>query len=48
LGVATAIPGSDQAVDDLVATAERALSQAKLRGRNQFAALEEERVAWLA
>jgi len=48
LGVATAIPGSDQALDDLVATAERALSQAKLRGRNQFVALEEERVTWLA
>jgi len=48
LGVATAIPGSDQALDDLIATAERALSQAKLRGRNQFVALEEERVAWLA
>ena len=47
LGVATSIPGSDQALDDLVATAERALSQAKLRGRNQFAALEEERVAWM-
>jgi diguanylate cyclase (GGDEF)-like protein len=48
LGVATAVPGSDQALDDLVVTAERALSQAKLRGRNQFVALEEERVAWLA
>ena len=48
LGVATATPGSDQALDDLVATAERALSQARLRGRNQFVALEEERVAWLA
>jgi len=48
LGVATAIPGSDHALDDLVASAERALSQAKLRGRNQFVALEEERVAWLA
>jgi diguanylate cyclase (GGDEF)-like protein len=46
LGVATAIPGSDQALDNLVATAERALSQAKLRGRNQFVALEEERVGW--
>ena len=48
LGVATATPGSDQALDDLVVTAERALSQAKLRGRNQFVALEEERVARLA
>ena len=48
LGVATAVPGSDQAFEDLIATAERALSQAKLRGRNQFVALEEERVAWLA
>jgi diguanylate cyclase (GGDEF)-like protein len=48
LGAATAIPGSDQALDDLVATAERALSQAKLRGRNQLVALEEQRVAWQA
>jgi len=48
LGVATAVPGSDKALDDLIATAEHALSQAKLRGRNQFVALEEERVAWLA
>ena len=48
LGVATATPGSDESLDDLVATADRALSQAKLRGRNQFVALEEERVAWLA
>ena len=48
LGVATATPGSDQSLDDLIARAERALSQAKLRGRNQFVALEEERVAWLA
>jgi|SRR5579871_752784 len=47
LGVATAIPGSDLALDDLIATAERALSQAKLRGRNQYAALQEQRGAWL-
>jgi diguanylate cyclase (GGDEF)-like protein len=48
LGVATAIPGSDQSFDDLVVTAERALSHAKLRGRNQFAALEEvPAAAWL-
>ena len=48
LGLATAIPGTDQALEDLLATAEWALSQAKLRGRNQVVALEEERVAWLA
>lgn len=47
LGVATAIPSSDQSLDDLVAAAERALSQAKLRGRNQFVVLEEAPVAWL-
>jgi len=48
LGVATATPGTDQALEDLLATAERALSQAKLRGRNQVVALEEQAVAWLA
>ena len=48
LGLATASPGTDQALEDLLAAAERALSQAKLRGRNQVVALEEEGVAWLA
>src|SRR5579864_186000 len=36
LGIASATPSPDCALDDLIATAERALSQAKLRGRNQF------------
>jgi len=40
LGVATA--GLNRVPEDLVSAAERALSQAKLRGRNQCVALEEE------
>jgi len=47
LGLATATPGTDQSLDDLISAADRALSQAKLRGRNQVVTLEEERVAWL-
>jgi len=48
LGVATAIPGADLATDDLVATADRALSQARLRGRNQFVVVQEEPAVWTA
>ncbi len=48
LGLATAIPSSDQSFEDVMASAERALSEAKLRGRNQFATLEEvPAAAWL-
>jgi PleD family two-component response regulator len=36
------------ALDDLVAGAERALSQAKLRGRNQWVVQQEEAPPWLA
>jgi len=48
LGAATATPGSGMALDDLVASAERALSQAKLRGRNQWVVQQEEAMPWLA
>lgn len=47
LGAATAVHGSEMAMDDLVASAERALSQAKLRGRNQCVVLQEEPTPWL-
>jgi diguanylate cyclase (GGDEF)-like protein len=48
LGAATATAGSEMALDDLVASAERALSQAKLRGRNQWVVQQEELTPWLA
>ncbi len=48
LGAATAASGSEMALDDLVAKAERALSQAKLRGRNQWVVQLEEPTPWLA
>jgi diguanylate cyclase (GGDEF)-like protein len=48
LGAATAASGSEMAIDDLVAGAERALSQAKLRGRNQWVVQQEEAAPWLA
>ena len=48
LGIATAIPSPEALLDELVSTAERALSQAKLRGRNQFVTLDAEPAAWLA
>jgi diguanylate cyclase (GGDEF)-like protein len=48
LGAATAASGSEMAIDDLVAGAERALSQAKLRGRNQWVVQQEEAPSWLA
>ena len=48
LGAATAASGSEMAIDDLVAGAERALSQAKLRGRNQWVVQQEEAPPWLA
>jgi two-component system chemotaxis family response regulator WspR len=36
LGVATAVPSAELSPEDLVAAAERALSRAKLDGRNRL------------
>ncbi|HUJ21696.1 MAG TPA: diguanylate cyclase [Bryobacteraceae bacterium] len=48
LGLATVTPSFDMSPEDLMVSAERALSQAKLEGRNRLVVAEDVLATWLA